>query len=171
MHLCHLSRSLDREILHINLCWKFLLHPYVMFSSSVGFHIQSCIKGWYLHRYRWSSRSSCNCLCYPMGSFWARTNPSMHMWLSYWYALILIWRSVFGQWSMYRHHILPLFERIHEPCFVFLDVGIFCMLDLVDPHGRNNGIPFRSWNCILDIMINSYSFITVSFHFFLVASS
>ena len=48
------------------------------------------------------------------------------------------------------HDLLPLSERNHEPFFVFLDVSICCMLNLVYPHGRHYGLPFRSQNRILD---------------------
>ena len=50
------------------------------------------------------------------------------------------------------HSLIPLSERNHEPCFVSLDVAIYCILDLIDPHGRHYGLPFRSQNRILDII-------------------
>ena len=74
------------------------------------------------------------------------------MWFSTRYTLIIYWRSVSGQWSMPCHSVLPLSERNHEPWFVSLDIAIYCILDLVDPHGRHYGIPFRSRNHILDII-------------------
>ena len=63
--VCYLSRSLDTNILHLKLCWNSLLHPSMSVLSSIGFHLQPCSKGWYLHHSRWSSSSSCNCMCYP----------------------------------------------------------------------------------------------------------
>ena len=57
-----------------------------------------------------------------------------------------------SQWIMSFHILLPLSERIHEPCFASLDVSICCILDLVYPHGRHYELPFRSWNRILDII-------------------
>ena len=50
------------------------------------------------------------------------------------------------------HSLIPLSERNHKPCFVSLDVAIYCILDLIDPHGRHYGLPFRSQNRILDII-------------------
>ena len=51
------------------------------------------------------------------------------------------------------HSLLPLFERNHKPCFVSLDVAICWMFDLVYPHGRQYKLPFKSRNCILDIVL------------------
>ena len=75
------------------------------------------------------------------------------MWFYAQYALLLLWRSVSGQWSISRHNLLHLSERNHEPCFVFLDAAICCMLDLIDPHGRHYELPFRYQNRILDIIL------------------
>ena len=108
IHQCHL---LDTKILYLNFFWNFLLHTSVSLSSFVGFHLQPCRKGWDLHHSRWSSSSSCNCMCYPMGAFWAYTKPSTHMWFSAWYPLLLLWRSVFGQWSKHQAMIDSLFLR------------------------------------------------------------
>ena len=54
----------------------------------------------------------------------------------------------------------------YESCLVSHDVAIYCMLDLVDPYGRHYRLPFRSWYCILDIIL-----LELVFTFFLVTSS
>ena len=51
----------------------------------------------------------------------------------------------------------------YEYCHVSHDVGIYCMLDLVDPYGRYYELPFRSRCCILDIILLE---LVLSFHFF-----
>ena len=38
-------------------------------------------------------------------------------------------------------------------CLVSHDATIYCMLGLVDPYGRHYGLPFRSGNRILDIIL------------------
>ena len=43
------------------------------------------------------------------------------------------------------------------------DVSIYCMLDLVGPYGRNYRLLFRSWYCILDIILLE---LVLSFPFF-----
>ena len=57
-----------------------------------------------------------------------------------------------GQWSVACHSLLPLSKRNDEPCFVSIDAAICYILDLVDPHGRHYGLPFRFWNHILEII-------------------
>ena len=42
--------SLDTKILYLERFQKFFSHPYVSLSSSIGFHIQPCSKGSYLHQ-------------------------------------------------------------------------------------------------------------------------
>ena len=63
-----------------NFVASFLLHPSMNFASFVDFYFQPCHKGWDLHHSSWSSSSSCNSKCYPMGSYWACTNPFVHRW-------------------------------------------------------------------------------------------
>ena len=76
----------------------------------------------------------------------------LSMYKSFYANVDLYQRSVYGQWSTSLHNLLPLSKRNHKPFFVFLDVSICCMLDLVDPHGRHYKLPFRSRNHILDII-------------------
>ena len=138
IHICPLSRSLDIKILHLELYCKFLLHPSMSFSSSVGFYIQPCSKGWDLHHSSWSSRSSCNCVWYPMGPYWACTNPFAHRWFSIdnaqilevaWSSLLLLLHQLFSVIiitkevclaliATSRHDWIPLSERNHKPCFI-----------------------------------------------------
>ena len=62
----------------------------------------------------------------------------------------------------------PWEASCYKSCLVSHEVDIYCMLDLVDSYGRHYGLPFRSWYCILDIILLELVF---SFPFFLVTSS
>ena len=83
-----------------------------------------------------------------MGAFWARIRPCLIC--THEFACHVPWLLVAANFS----YAFFLWEAAcYEYCLVSHDVSIYCMLDLVDPHGIHYELPFRSRYCILDIVL------------------
>ena len=156
--LCIHLGSLDTKILYLEPFQKFFSYPSVSLSSSIGFHLQPVAKVKIFTKLLMYVLSH-GCL---LSSYKALFN--LHTWV--YLSCVLTSNGCKCLFVVYA--FFPWEDSCYESCLVSHDVSIYCMLDLVDPYGRHYALPFRSWYCILDIIILELVF---SFPFFLATSS
>ena len=137
---------------------KFFLHPFVSLSSSIGFHLQPVAKVKIFIKLLIHALSH-GCLLSSYKAFFH---------LQTWFCLLCVFTCSDCKCLFIVYAFFSWESLCYKSFLVSNDVSIYCILDLAYSYGRYYELPFRSWYCILDIILLE---LVLFFPFFLATSS